>query len=335
MGSFVYKTYITKNACVNFADTPSNTKVHIHILYPFGQYIGDSIMTGYAAMIANETNYKNHPSNVFLQSGNYPSISRELMFLGEYKSFEEINPREPLLRDMWLPNLQIFTARSFGQSGDGLYLAGKGGHNAERHNHNDVGNFIVYSNDEPLIIDIGFATYDAKTFSNKRYELMNNRSAFHNVPLINGVEQHNGKSYCAKNVNYFQSNAQVKFSLDLENAYPSEAKVKRWQRTIQMRRGDKIEVTEEYELEKYLSPTDIVLICCGDVSLEKPGRIVIKTDKGVSHIIYNSKQLSQGIEPLVVNDPVLQETWHDKTLYRVKLTIINQRLKGKVKYSIE
>ena len=172
MGEFVYKTYICKNNYVNFADAPSNTNVHVNILFPFGRYICDSLMTGYAAMLAKESNFNQKPSRLFLHSGNFPTLSRELLFLKDYSIFEDCKPAEPIIRGTWLPDLQVFTARYFEKSTDGLFVAAKGGHNAENHNHNDVGSFITYSAITPIIIDLGFATYTSKTFGNKRYELM-------------------------------------------------------------------------------------------------------------------------------------------------------------------
>lgn len=74
-----------------------------------------------------------------------------------------------------LPNLQVFAWRR-----GGLYVAAKGGHNGESHNHNDIGNFIVYADGEPEIIDVGNCVYTAKTFGAERYELMNTRSSNHN-----------------------------------------------------------------------------------------------------------------------------------------------------------
>ena len=75
-------------------------------------------------------------------------------------------------------------ARSKDGSAEGLYLAAQGGHNAESHNHNDVGNFIVYADGQPAIIDVGVETYTAKTFSSQRYEIWTMQSAYHNLPSI-------------------------------------------------------------------------------------------------------------------------------------------------------
>src|SRR5919202_1922411 len=76
--------------------------------------------------------------------------------------------QQALLRDAWMPGIQVMTARVKDGSSQGLYLAAQGGHNAESHNHNDVGNFLVYADGKPAIIDVGVETYTAKTFSAKR-----------------------------------------------------------------------------------------------------------------------------------------------------------------------
>src|SRR5437868_14155296 len=69
-------------------------------------------------------------------------------------------------------------ARSVPNSAQGLYVAAWGGHNAQSHNHNDVGNFIVYGDGKPVLIDVGVETYSAKTFSPQRYEIWTMQSAY-------------------------------------------------------------------------------------------------------------------------------------------------------------
>lgn len=332
MGSFIYKVYISNDSFVNFADAPSNMKVNINILYPYGNYIGDSLMTGFAAMIANKNNYMQYPSRLFLSSGNYPNLSRELLFLSKFGEFKNYKPKEPLNRDIWLPELQLFTARSISYSTDGLFVAAKGGHNAEKHNHNDIGSFIIYSGANPIFIDLGSATYTAKTFSNSRYELTNCRSAYHNVPIVNGYEQHEGKSFCAKNVEYSTNSKCTMFSLNLEDAYPKEAEVRSWHRTIQFNRGKNIVITEDYDLKKLVGTTEIVLVCYGEPIEDKKGRIVIKSDFETHYIFFNSNQLSPDVNRIPTNDI---GSWHNKPIYRIRLIVRNNKTRGRVKYTIQ
>ena len=116
-----------------------------------------------------------------------------------------------------LPRLQVF-ARQWGT----LYVACKGGHNGENHNHNDVGTFLLFHRGEPVIVDAGNMVYTAKTFSQERYTLWNTRSRNHNLPLIGGVEQAPGREYAARDVR--EEDTQV--AMDIAGAYPTEAGVR-------------------------------------------------------------------------------------------------------------
>ena len=93
-------------------------------------------------------------------------------------------------------------------------------HNAESHNHNDVGDFIVYADGKPMIVDAGRGNYTARTFSSKRYELWFTQSNYHNLPIINGFGQKEGRDFEAKNVSYQISAKESVLKMDLVDAYP-------------------------------------------------------------------------------------------------------------------
>lgn len=332
MGAFVYNTYIGHNGFVNFADAKPNTSIHPNIALPFGIYTNDSTLMRYAMRIAIQKSFRTKPSTLFRHSGNYPTLGRELLFLSKYETIKDIRPAEPLLRDTWMPNLQIFTAHSQEKSVRGLFAAAKGGHNDETHNHNDVGNFIVYDNAEPVIIDIGVGTYTAQTFSKQRYELFNCRSAYHNVPMINGIEQQQGAAYRAKDVTYSYDDKLAMFSLDIAQAYPKNAAVNKWERIVILNRGENVTVTENYELNKYLQASQIVLICCEDAQETEAGVISI----GDKHKIqFDDKQLHVSIEKIVYDDTIIHNAWNNKNLYRIILTIQSRMSKGRVSYTIQ
>lgn len=81
------------------------------------------------------------------------------------------------------------------QSGTSAGMAAKGGHNAEPHNHNDVGSFFYLIGTDVLLTDLGCGEYTRDYFSEKRYEHLCCRSLGHNVPLIDGGEQLAGAEY--------------------------------------------------------------------------------------------------------------------------------------------
>ena len=110
-------------------------------------------------------------------------------------------------------------------------LAAQAGNNGKSHNHNDVGNFLVYADGMPAIIDVGVETYTAKTFSPQRYEIWTMQSAYHNCPTIDGVMQSPGSQFAATNVSHHADDHAAELHLDLAKAYPPEAHLASWNRT--------------------------------------------------------------------------------------------------------
>lgn len=139
-----------------------------------------------------------------------------------------------------LPDLQVFSWRH-----GGMYLAAKGGHNGESHNHNDVGTFLLYTDGQPRVIDLGNCVYTAKTFGPDRYTLMNTRSRNHNVPLIGAMEQAAGREHAAADVSADCHGLR----LDIAAAYPKEAGVCRLCRTFAID-GNGMTLTDDIELDR-------------------------------------------------------------------------------------
>ena len=77
-------------------------------------------------------------------------------------------------------------------------MALKGGHNAEHHNHNDVGSFVVALGKATPILDPGAEVYTARTFSAHRYDSNVLNSFGHPVPRVAGKLQREGRSAEAK-----------------------------------------------------------------------------------------------------------------------------------------
>jgi len=103
-------------------------------------------------------------------------------------------PRQPIA-----DGYQLHAAQWYIASGkDNIGIAVKGGNNSEPHNHNDVGNFIVYKNGVEIIADLGSGEYDKFYFSNAtRYGLTHCGSQGHCVPMIDGITQKCGKQFAA------------------------------------------------------------------------------------------------------------------------------------------
>lgn len=321
MAAYAYKTYIGNDYCVDFADAHENKAVQqVNIVYPFGLFLGDKTMREFGAYLGRQKHVLENPAALYDKSGNFPTLGRELFFLRHINEFIAEKPREPLLKDVWLPNLQIMTARR-----GALYVAMKGGTNGESHNHNDVGSFIVYADNEPLLIDPAVGEYTAKTFGKDRYDIWTMQSQYHNLPQINGIDQKDGKEYAAQLI----SHKDGQLGLDIAKAYPEEAAVKSWKRTVNAMKSS-ISVTENFELSAIKAPTRLMFITTIKPEIAQGGAFV---QLGSHRLEFDSRQLSAEVEdisPLL--DPLLQRMWGQ--MYRIILTVKQANTKNKIKYTI-
>ena len=92
--------------------------------------------------------------------------------------------------DSFLPDLGIVRVGS-----GSVTVGAKAGHNAESHNHNDVGSFIIHKGKTFFLTDPGAPIYSARTFSPQRYDSIFCNSLGHGVPVINGQLQPKGRQY--------------------------------------------------------------------------------------------------------------------------------------------
>ncbi|GAB6165469.1 hypothetical protein JCM19992_14690 [Thermostilla marina] len=121
------------------------------------------------------------------------------------------------LRD-WFSDAGILIARGTGPSSD-LAVALKGGHNAEHHNHNDVGTYVVALRVHVPLVDPGGEVYTARTFSSRRYESNLLNSFGHPVPVIAGKLQRPGRDARARVLETEFSDRHDRLVLDLTDAY--------------------------------------------------------------------------------------------------------------------
>lgn len=341
MGSFITMMHMGGLSFVNFSDAQVHNVPNINILFPYGAWlasvdgglkqcdnaaVGMSMMQ-FAAYVAQDYDYFEKPSTLFLQSGNWPTLGRELTLLSMLPSLRHTQAAQPHTSDAYLANSQIMVASSAPSAADGSswIVAVKGGTNGESHNHNDVGSFIVCRNvggkAQPVVIDLGRDTYTSQTFGSRRYEMMNNRSLYHNVPLINGFEQHDGREYGASGVSHVANDSASVFTLNIAGAYPKEAGVARWQRTLTLNRTlDRVEVAEDYAVGNASRGVDgsveITLMCYGCPVMKGQGRIALA--RGSVVLVYNAAEVEALWQKVEMNEGIMKTQWNDN-VYRIAL----------------
>jgi hypothetical protein len=329
MGQFIYKAWIHDDYYIDFADASGINQPEAGLVYRFGKRINDPVMIGFGAFLAQR---QQEGRNTDPDEGSLIRVLPDLLTIRDLMSEKAI---EPYIADFWLSGLQVMAARSYPDSEKDLYFAAKGGHNAESHNHNDVGNFIVYTDGRPMLIDIGVETYTAKTFSSNRYDIWTMQSQYHNLPTINGIQQKEGREFHAENAQFTSTPKQVKFSLDIARAYPADAQVNSWKRGIILDRGRKLTLSEKYELKEWKEPVKLNLMTAFKADVSIPGRVILTDKQDASRIYeigYDPKKFSVIAELKEVTDARLMPVWGN-SLVRLVFTATDKSLKGQ--YQLE
>ncbi len=212
---FPQKCFLPGGYTVAFSDSSRKEKMRIGVQVLLSQYI-DSVLIPEEEMTAGF-----HEDACY----RYVLLSRDVEWENKVRENAYFDTAHD--RFEFFPNAQWMVSVE-GKSA----LAVKGGHNAEPHNHNDVGSFIYVADEELLIADLGSGEYTKDYFSDARYEQLVCRSMGHSVPIVGGHEQQEGEQCRAED--FCRINGGVEFQM--KAAYPSVALIN-LRRNIRLENG--------------------------------------------------------------------------------------------------
>ena len=233
----------------------------------------------------------------------------------------------------FLEDLQILTVWQDRKSTKGLFLATKGGHNDESHNHNDVGTITVYADGEPLLVDPGMGIYTKNHFNENRYDIWNHQSSWHNLPEINGAMQSAGRNYTAKNVSVTYGDV-VNFDVDLEDAWHSDSGLEKYHRNVKF---DKINgiiiVSDIFEFANSNNKVTENLIISAPCEIKDEKLVVSMLNDTKCQIAWDFPANARIEYKDVSDDELLDKMW-ENGLCRVRLSIECEK-KAVLKYSVK
>ena len=334
IGRYIMRAHIHASWFVNFADASARLHPDAAVVYRYGKAIGDTTMMQFGAALA-----AGQKLGEGIMPGQHGILARVLPALFVLDELQRTSPHDPFIRDSWFPGIQVMIARSQAGSPAGLFLAAQGGHNDESHNHNDVGNFVVALDGEPVIIDVGVETYTAQTFSSDRYSIWTMQSTFHNVPAINGIPQKAGRAYAARQVLYQADDAAATLSMDLAAAYPGEAGARSWHRTVTLERGNAVVIRDAYDLRFMHEPVRMTLMTCREPDITGRGTVVLPpAPDGVraktAEILYDPDLFTVRTESIDITDPQLSASWGTR-IWRILLTAKRSGMKQETALQIK
>jgi len=334
MGRFILNVHIAGDDYVDYGDVHGKAAPAGDVLYRFGKAVHDPQLQAFGAFYAAKDGWNSTGDGLTrAMNVNIQSLSRSIPALLGATEVRAAKQEDVLVRDAWYPDFGLMTARVKAGTTDGLYVAVLASNNGRSHSHNDTGNFVIYQDGDPVAIDVGVEAYTAKTFSPERYTIWTMQSAFHNLPTIGGVMQHNGVEFEATERKYETNNEHARVSFNIAAAYPREAGVKRWIRTVTLDRvHDKITVEENFELDH--AGAISLTVMTPRVPTVSAGAVTLKAKSGdakAAAVKFNAAELQAAAEKIAITDPHLREDWGDE-IYRVLLNSTGPVASGKFSY---
>ncbi|SFC43973.1 Heparinase II/III-like protein [Parapedobacter composti] len=319
MGEYIARSYVGDGWVVNFADASAKGGGNMSLIYRYGQAVNSTEMQQFAGYLYNRSGKR-----FSIAVGR--DVFRALEAMAGYPGLSITEPALPTFKFAWYAETEF----CYLKNEDGLFLAAKGGHNNESHNHNDIGTFSLYIKHIPFFVDAGVGTYTRQTFSNERYSIWTMQSAYHNVPRINGFDQRFGASYRSREVRFDER--KMEFSLDIAGAYPSEAKVKQWKRRYRLD-GKTVYITDEYRLAEAARPNQLHFLTWAKPDLSIQGEARLTKEGKQATLFYNPNQFSAETEVIELSDPRLTGVWGE-CIYRLVLKEKKARTKGTYRFRI-
>ena len=246
IAQFAPAMVFSRGHLVNFSDGHHEGRLEPWLLAYLGDRLDLPVLRHESA--ASYRHFAHNGITLHTQRCDVYTLTR--LFLRCPESLEEA--AEPVRPDIFFADYGAVVARGTDERGNLLEFAAKAGHNAEHHNHNDCGSFILNFNGEPAVTEIGAPEYVGDFFSSDetRYQFLAARSLGHSVPLVNGCEQSVGAAFAAAVLARELGTDEVKFVVDLTKCYPAEARCRKLVRTFVFeKKAGRLQVSDAFELE--------------------------------------------------------------------------------------
>lgn len=306
IAAYIANVHVSGRYYFNFADcSPVAGRAGVKE-YLFGKHTGQPDLMLFAAK-----DYQAAGAEIYQEELYQLNLYYQLLNAFYYEEVMNLDTaKTPAPKDIFYPSIGLFIARS-----SDLSLAVKAGDNNDGHNHNDTGSITLYKCSQPVLVDIGVESYTQKTFSPKRYEIWTMQSGYHNLPTIDGLDQHDGPGYRATDVETSLTEDRAEISMELAEAYPFPEKGHTYRRRVILdKTSDCVTLTDTTDSQN----VTLNFITYIEPVLTEEGCLQV----GLAELSFQGASLIE-VEILPITDKRLQTAW-DHQLYRVRLSMKNQ-----------
>lgn len=319
MGEYIANSYVGNGWVVNFADASAKGGGEPGLIFRYGQAVNSETMKRFAAYLHEKE------KEPVIKVGR--DLFRGLEEMKDQGGLAAAKPGLPAFASKWYPETEF----CYMKNKAGFFFAGKGGYNAESHNHNDVGTFSLYLNQVPVFIDAGVGTYTRQTFSKERYSIWTMQSNYHNLPVINETPQAFGGKYRSRSVTF--NPAKQVFALDIAGGYPDQAQVKSWKRTYDLAPEGGLTIVDDFELQEAKAPNQVNFLVWQKPHVSQAGTVAFAVGDKKVQLQFDPALFQVQVESVPLEDKRLSNVW-GKEVHRVSLQAKSLSKKGKYQYRI-
>ena len=288
MADYIIHAQLTEKYFANFADAPSQPVLPWGACYRYGEFTGNKDLQRLAAS-AESTVINERAQSL------YDDLC-DLFYLAEVPIEPYIPPENSF---KYYDRLQMLFLKD-----RDIAIAAKRGFQGSPY-HMDIGQFILFYQQKPIIIDLGAAVYTAETFSGHRFRNWILNSEGHNIPQFNNIAQLELPKPDANAAVVERTNEKCVFKLDLLNAYPAEAELEKCERIITYDyRDQSLEVEDKWQLKRDNNSIKIPLYTPQRVASQAGSYRIGNTLLSVS-----GSAVQTALESLVMTDAKVIANW--------------------------
>jgi hypothetical protein len=193
-----------------------------------------------------------------------------------------------------------------------------------------------------MFVDAGVGTYTKKTFSSERYTIWSMCSEWHNLPVINGVTQKQGRTYRSSSVTTAYGR-NSRFSLDISGAYTDAAACTSWHRDYRLS-SKGLTITDTYALtERKAADVQNFMVqgrvyAAGEKTpsgyVVRNGEVAVQNGE-VCMVLTYPAGMAVSVDTINLDDKRFTNVWGD-TLRRISFTSsADSPVKGKYVFQIK
>ncbi|WP_260411331.1 heparinase II/III-family protein [Cohnella xylanilytica] len=299
IAAFQQKSYLDGDLVANFSDSRPRIKVQLGLSHYLGS-VYEEVELPPAELRAPYA--EDHCSR-------WAHAFRNLIWFDPAKGGSEW-----AAADDYLPDAQWLVSRH--RSGAGRFgFAAKGGHNAEPHNHNDVGHFIVTADGETFLADLGSGEYTKDYFGDGRYAYDCNGAQGHSVPIVDGALQAEGAESAAVVLEAYAGPEEDRLRIEMGSAYrvPNLKSLVRgfvWRKPEQG--APALELTDEFRFDGQPGSVEERFVSLLPPVLGEEGSVLVPGRNGRTlRIRYDADALAASVEERSFRDHSARETkWY-------------------------